>query len=220
LTNAWALDDNGAIKSGSFMMNGPAHQLTYGRYEIRVRVDEDPSSTRVGVVLLWNNDESAHAWMRATTTPGKPARVAMPGTRPALSGRHVEGVLHHRDPEGFRPTRASGTTSPSSGRRRDSRSSSTVAPKTHAHDPSEGLPAWRQRLSFPARRAGSDMGSAVMRMPLDHARIYALTSSVARGARPGHVEAEAARRVEGGREPQALRCAAYGGNSHARVESC
>jgi hypothetical protein len=49
----------GVLRSGAFDAE-PAYRIQYGRYETRVRVDDDPSTTMSAVVLNWNVDTTAH----------------------------------------------------------------------------------------------------------------------------------------------------------------
>ena len=56
-----AMTATGRLESGGFHVRGP-YQLTYGRFETRVRVDDDPSRTMSAVVLNWNADERTYPW--------------------------------------------------------------------------------------------------------------------------------------------------------------
>lgn len=174
-----AREVGGVLESGAFMMNEPTYQLTYGRYETRVRVDEDPSKTMAGVVLLWNKDESSHAWYEGEndiweTGTGRDAWHTFLHYQDATS----QVSCTHHDPDGspsdpsawhdvaveWMPSRLQVFV--------DGRAENACT----WTDPSV-IPDWRQRLTFQLDAQDPDMGSAVVQMQIDYARIYALTSA-------------------------------------------
>jgi hypothetical protein len=204
-----AREVNGTLESGAFMMNEPAYQLTYGRYETRVRVDEDPSRTMAGVVLLWNKDDSSHAWYEGEddiweTGTDRDAWYTFLHYRDATS----KVSCTHHDPDGspsdpslwhdvaaeWTPSRLQVFV--------DGRAEDTCT----WTDP-RVIPDWRQRLTFQLDAQDPDMGSAVVRMQVDYARIYALASAT-RCTRPPASKPSPKRRA--GSRPGAtrMRCAA------------
>jgi endo-1,3-1,4-beta-glycanase ExoK len=56
-----AQTSTGELESGGFTIKDP-YRIAYGRYEVRIRVDDDLSRVTSGLALLWNTEESVHPW--------------------------------------------------------------------------------------------------------------------------------------------------------------
>jgi beta-glucanase (GH16 family) len=170
-----AREVNNVIESGAFTMKNAAYRLKYGRYEARIRVDNDPSLTTSAVALLWNVDESAHPWCQGESDFYETGtsrddwhtflhyEVGTPNCSDATTQAHCQHLsdptLWHDVALEWEPNRYAVYV--------DGALDCVVTNPDY-------IPDWAQRLTFQLDAFDPDMGSAVVRMQMDYARIYAL----------------------------------------------
>jgi len=167
---------NGTLESGAFKMNNPAYQLAYGRYETRIRVDADPSQTMSAVALLWNVDTSAHPscqgesdfYETGTGRNGWNTFLHYELGTPNCSDATTQWYCHHlSDPTAWHDVALEWE---------PSRYAVYVdgALDCIVTNP-DYIPDWPQRLTFQLDAFKPDMGTSVVRMQMDYARIYRLS---------------------------------------------
>ena len=119
----------GQVVSGAVRLLG--HDLTHGRYSVRARVDADPDGATGGVVLLQptsaggaaaTSDEIRIIETSRNRATRSPVESTSDGSVPAARSRSAKPIARPTD----RSRPRSGTSTPWSGRRTGSPSSSTV----------------------------------------------------------------------------------------------
>jgi licheninase len=167
---------NGQPESGAFTMKNSLYRLTYGRYETRIRVDADPSQATSAVALLWNVDESAHPWCQGESDFYETGtsrddwhtflhyEIGTPNCSDTTTQAHCQ---HLPDPTAWHDVALEWQPS----RYAIYVDGALDCVVTNA----DYIPDWAQRLTFQLDAFKPDMGSSVVRMQVDYARIYAPT---------------------------------------------
>jgi beta-glucanase (GH16 family) len=165
---------NGTLESGAFTMKNPAYRLTYGRYETRIRVDPDASQATSAVALLWNVDESAHPWCQGESDFYETGtsrddwqtflhyEIGAPNCSDATTQAHCQ---HLSDPTGWHDVALEWEPNRYAVYVDGALDCAVTNP--------DYIPDWAQRLTFQLDAFKPDMGSSVVRMQMDYARIYA-----------------------------------------------
>jgi hypothetical protein len=171
-----AKEVHNVIESGAFNAKAP-YRITYGRYEARLRVDDDPSRTTSAVALLWNVNDSAHPWYQGETDFYETGADHADWSRFIHYGPGNKFVwCNHRNSDGsvsdprrwhdvayeWQPTRAAIYI--------DGRLEKSCVWTNPAV-----IPDWQQRLTFQLDALDPDMGSTVVRFQIDRAAIYRWT---------------------------------------------